>query len=317
MLLKNIISYLIGISILVILFFWIDKNSLRLLLEADLATIIISIFFALILYLFSGIELYFIRRQFGVSLGLRDIILLPIVSNLWSFLFPFQGNLLFTTLFFKQRYNMFVSESFSISVYLYLVTLSFAGIFGLIFACLNKMLFSWLGLFSLMFLLNPAFIFLLNRIFKMFKHAHYLPILKIQAFLSSVIDNTRKLWQDASFTLIILIINILRIIVNISWFYWISNSLGLGLSVVTISLISLIMSISVIIKVTPGNLGVAQLITGGFVGMMGIQPDKAVLITLFATATTMLLIFTVGFYGNYHYFQTLEFSSLLRKNKNV
>jgi uncharacterized membrane protein YbhN (UPF0104 family) len=312
---RNIISYIITILILVVLFFFIDKTSLGLLLNTSLLSIIISLFLAIVIYFFSGIELYLIRKQFGVSLRLKDIFLLPIVGNLWSFIFPFQGNLIFTTLFFKQKYNMLVSESFSISIYLYLVTLCYAGLFGLIFAVFNSMLFSWLSLISLLILLNPLFIYLINALFKTIKQSPYKWVKETQMFLSSIVDNTEKLWLDLNFTFTILIINIIRILLSMTWYYWISYSLGLDLSFLAVALISLLMSVSIIIKITPENLGIAQIITGGFMSLIGVQPEKAVLITLFASATTMLLIFTVGLYGNFYYFKTINFHSLFRLNK--
>jgi uncharacterized membrane protein YbhN (UPF0104 family) len=314
---RNIYSYIITILILVVLFFWIDKSSLRLLLNTNILSILMSLFLAIVTYLFSGIELYFIRKQFGVSLRLKDIFLLPIVGNLWSFIFPFQGNLLFTTLFFKQKYNMLVSESFSISIYLYLVTLCYAGLFGLIFAAFNSMLFSWLSLFSLLFLLNPLFIYLINAFLKNIGQSPYKWVRETQVFLASVVDNTEKLWLDLHFTITILIINVARILLSIVWYYWISYSLDLDMSFVAVALISLLMSISVIIKITPENLGIAQLVIGGFMSLIGVQPEKAILITLFASATTMLLIFTVGLYGNFHYFKTINFHTLFKMNKDM
>ena len=313
---KIMFSYLFTIIILIILFFWIDKSSLQLLLETKLYAVAISVLLSLICYFSSGVELYFIRKQFGVSVGIRDIFLLPIVGNLWSFIIPVQGNLLFTTLFFKQKYNMRVSESFSISIYLYLVTLCFAGLFGMLFAYFNDMIISWFSLFSLTFLLNPLFIFLLNNILKKIKHSRFKLLRNTQIFISSIIDNTGELWKDLHFSFIILIINICRILLTVTWFWWISYALGLDFSFIAIGLISLIMSVSLIIKVTPDNLGVAQLITGGLMGLIGIQPEKAVLITLFASATSMLLIFTVGVYGNFYYFKTMNFSSLVRSIHN-
>ena len=314
---RNIYSYIITILILVILFFWIDKSSLRLLLNASILSILISLLLAIAAYLLSGIELYLIRKQFGVSLRLKDIFLLPIVGNLWSFIFPFQGNLLFTTAFFKHKYNMLVSESFSISIYLYLVTLCYAGLFGLVFAAFNSMLFSWFSLFSLLFLLNPFFIYLLNSLFRNLGQSPYKWVRETQVFLSSVVDNTEKLWLNLNFTITILIINIARILLSILWYYWISYSLDLNLSFVVVALISLLMSISVIIKITPENLGIAQIVTGGFMSLIGVQPEKAVLVTLFASATTMLLIFTVGLYGNFHYFKTIKFHTLFKMNTDI
>src|SRR5450759_2703003 len=103
---KSLLSYLLCLIILIILFLWIDKSILKLLLHVNMLTISISLILGMLIYFTSGLELYFIRKQFGVSLSFTDVILLPIVGNLWSFVLPFQENLLFTTLFFKQKYNM-------------------------------------------------------------------------------------------------------------------------------------------------------------------------------------------------------------------
>ncbi len=314
---KHILSYVISFLILVILFFWIDKDSLRLLLNTSIKSVLVSILFALILYFSSGIELYFVRKQFGVSLGINDIFLLPIVGNLWSFIFPFQGNLLFTTIFFKQKYNMKISESFSLSIYLYLVILCFAGLLGLIFAVIHKMFLTWFGLITSILFLNPFIVYIVNLLIKNLRHSRFLFVKKVQVFFTSIIENTEHLWRNLSFTFIILVINIVRLFINIVWFYWISFSLGFGITLFEAGLISIVMNISLIIKITPNNLGVAQLVTGGFVSLMNVQPDKAVLITLFASATTMLLIFTVGLYGNFYYFKSIDFGSLIRMNRNV
>lgn len=314
---KSIFSYIITIIIIVIIYFWLDEKNLKIFYQVNFINIFISIFFAFLTYFISGVEYYYIRKRFGVSLNLKDIFLLPIVGNLWSFIFPFQGNLLFTTLFFKQKYNMKVSESFSISIYLYLVTLCFSGIFGLLFAIYNNMLFTWLGAFSLLFLINPLFVYLTNLILNNIGQTNIKFINKFQFFISSIVKNTNKLWINVRFTLIILIINIVRIFLSVVWFYWISVTLGFNLSFVAVGLISLIMSISIIIKFTPDNIGVAQLITGGLMALIGTSSEQAILITLFASATCMIIIFTIGLYGNYYYFKTINFISLSNTKINT
>lgn len=311
---KTLLSYLLCLIILIILFLWIDKSILKLLLHVNMLTISISLILGMLIYFTSGLELYFIRKQFGVSLSFTDVILLPIVGNLWSFVLPFQENLLFTTLFFKQKYNMKVSDSFSISIYLYLVTLCFTGLFGLLFAAYYKMLFSWLGFFSLFFLLNPLFVYIVGQFSKIIGQTQIKILNRLRIFIFSIINNTGKLWKDLRFTLTILAINLVRIFLSIIWYYWISNSLGFNLSFVAVALISLIMSVSIIIKFTPDNLGIAQLIAGSFMGLVGASSEQAVMITLFAFATTMFLIFTIGLYGNFYYFKTINFGSLIRKN---
>jgi hypothetical protein len=312
---KNILSYLLTVIILTMIYLWFDKSKLQLLFHVSFFSIIISIILALLNYVFTGIEYYIIRKKYGKSLGLKDILLLPIVGNLWSFLFPFQGNILFTTLLFKQKYAMKVSESFAISVYLYLVTLCFTGLFGLLFTIYNNILLSWLGLLSFVLIINPLILLMSNKILQMVGKTRFNVINKIHAFIGSVILNTNKLWQNIRFTLLIFLINTFRIFLNAIWFYWISISLGFNLSFIAVGLISLIMSVLIIIKITPDNLGISQLITGGFMNLIGVSSEQTMLITLFGSATCMVLIFTIGVYGNYHYFKTVDFGTLLRINR--
>ena len=310
---KNIISYLLCVLLLVVLVLVLDVSKLSILLDVSISSFLISVFIALLMYIVSGIQYYFIRKQFGVSLKKIDIIFLPIVGNLWSFIFPFQGNLLFTTVFFKQRYNMKVSESFSISIYLYLITVCFTGLFGILFSLYNHLLFSWIGGLSFIFLINPLIIYTVNIVFEKIGTTKNKYVAKIQSFFSSVISNTNNLWLNSQFTLIMLLIAIFKISLSIVWFYWISISLGFNLSFLAVGLISLIMSISIIIKFTPGNMGIAQLITGGAMSIIGGSAEQAVLITLFASATTITLIFTIGLYGNFYYFKSINLNTLIKR----
>lgn len=307
---KNILSFSICLIILVFVFYWVDVDLLKNLFRVNFYNFIISLLFALASYLISGVQYSIIRKQFGVKLKTIDIFLLPIVGNLWSFIFPFQGNLLFTTIFFKKKYNMIISESFSISIYLYLVTLSFTGIIGLLFVIYYNMIYSFLSLIFMFMILNPIFVLIFNFILTKIGNTNIKILDKIKDLISTVVLNTKKLWINYKFSLLMFLFSISRNILNILWFYWISFSFGFNLSILSIALISLIMSVSIIIKFTPDNLGVVQVITGSFMEMTGSSPGEAILITLFASATSIVLIFTIGLYGNYYYFKTINFFKL-------
>lgn len=313
---KYLFSYSLSIIALIIIYFWVDKSNLKLMLNVNTSYLFISLLFAIVIYMFSGIQYYYIRRQYGVSLKIIDVILIPIVGNLWSFIFPFQGNSIFITLFFKIKYNMKISESISISFYIYLITLSFSGLFTLLFSLYYNLIFSWLGLISVIFLLSPFYMFVLNRFFKTKRKYQFKYINKIRNTIASTITYTNSLLKNLRFTIIILILSIFRIILHIFWYYCISLFLELNISFLAVGLISIVSSIAIIIKVTPDNLGVSQIIAGGFMGALGFSPEQAILITLFASATTMLIIFTIGIFGNFYYFKNLNIFSAFKANQS-
>jgi uncharacterized membrane protein YbhN (UPF0104 family) len=310
---NNLLSYLLGFISLFCLMIFIDLKDLRILFQVSFFSIFISCLFAIIIYLISGVQYYFIRKQFGISLEHKDILLLPIVGNLWSFIIPFQGNLMFTTIFFKKKYKMDVGESFSISIYLYLITISFTGIFILIYSIVNDIFYSWVSLISILMIINPLFLILTNLIFKKITFIKSKFFIKLLNFINSIIESTNKLWLNFKFTILMFLLDILKIAINILWFYWISKSLNFNLSLLSVAIMSLVMTISIILKFTPDNLGVAQFTTATFVSLIGGDPNSAALITLFASATALIVMLIIGVPGNVYYFKSLKLNMLVVK----
>ncbi len=303
---KNVLSFVATIFLLIIVVFWIDKSNLYLLLRVDVFNIIVSLLIAFFIFVSSGIKYYFIRKQFGVSLQIKDIILFPFVMNLWGIAIPFQGSMIFRTVFFMKRYNMTISKSLSISLYLLMITFCLTGAFSLLFAFYNNLYYSWLSLVSIVFITNPFFIFLASNVLKKIANPRRAILFKIHLFLQSTTEGMIFLLKNLKFTMGIFLLSLLHFSLNILWLYWISISLDFDLSLISAGLIGAIMSISLILKITPGNLGVVQLVSGGIMSMAGYSPDEAVLITLFATAISLALALTVGVFGNFYYFKTLR-----------
>jgi len=312
---KNILSYLFGFLALFSLFLFIDFKDLDILYDVPVFSVFISCLFALIIYFISGLQYFFIRKKFGISLSLIDVFLLPIVGNLWSFIIPFQGSLIFTTIFFKRKYNMDISESFSISIYLYLITLSFTGLFTLMYSIYNNFHYSWLSLFSILLILNPFLLILINFISKKITFFNIAIFKKMMFFFNTVMKSTNNLWLDFKFTILMFLLDIIKIALNIFWFYWISKSLGFDLSILSVAIMSLIMTVSIIIKFTPDNIGVAQFTTAAFMMFIGEDPNSATLLTLFASATTFILIVLIGIPGNIYYFKSLKLNILSIKKQ--
>lgn len=313
---RHFLAYLLALVLLFFVFVFFDSPKWELLYGIGYINIVVSTGLALLVQFISGIQYYFIRRQFGVSLKIYDIILLPPVIGLWSFIFPIKGSTLFSTIFFKAKYNMRISDSFAISIYLYLLTLCFTGFFGFVVAIANNQIISWLSFVSLVLFFNPVILIFVkflstNRI--IFNNT---TTIKFLNFLKSTNDSTVNLMNNAGFTIAMFSLKLIHLSAHILWYYYISLVFEFNLSFLEVALISLVAHSALIIKFTPGNLGTSQLLTGGFMGLIGASPDKAVLITLFASATVMLINFTIGLFGNIYYFRTMALVNLIKSYKD-
>lgn len=299
------------IIIIIVIYYLIDRDYISYLKNISLLNYCVSCLIALLIYCTSGFQYFFFQKKNERHFDLYDIGLIPIVSNLWSFIIPFQGSLLFSTLYLKSKYKLSITNSFSINIYLYLLTVVFAGATGLLFAGVNDMLCSWFGIISLALLLSPCFIlfcyFILNRYKPVFQNRF---LTFISDTILSISTNISKLLSDKSYTFKVLMLHITRTLLCVIWFQWIAYSLGLSVSFHAILLLSLLMDVSLIIKLTPDNLGVAQVFSGILMASAGLEPHIGVLISLFSSITAMSIIFTIGIAGNYYCMKQLNIPSV-------
>jgi uncharacterized membrane protein YbhN (UPF0104 family) len=57
---------------------------------------------------------------------------------------------------------------------------------------------------------------------------------------------------------------------------------------------TLLIRLSVILKVTPGNIGVQEVLSGGIFSLLSLAPDQGVMLTLLTRVVTIVLMSTVG-----------------------
>ncbi len=231
-----------------------------------------------------------------------DMVIFPITMNLWSLLIPFQGAVAFSTMFFARKYGRTLSSSLSISLFLYMVTVSLTGLLGLGFVFYTDRANLNMLLLLTAIILSPLAVPLLDIGLRWLLPAgtKMHPLLdRLSSFVRALMDALRTLLTDWRLLIRISIIKLIQTAVVGTWYWVIAEGLGIELSIVVLMLLSLIGELALIIKVTPDNLGVNQLLSGALLASMGFNPQWGVLISLAASATTLVLIFTVGLCGNH------------------
>lgn len=318
---KNILTYFLGTIIVIISIEIFDiKQSLLALLNISTSYLILSIAIAQIIYLVSGLQYNTILKVQGLQLSKFDIIVLPVVMNLWSLLVPFQGALLFSTIFFNKKYGRTVSDSLSVSLFLYMITVSFTGFIGLIFMLLYERNNLFVLILLTFFMLAP---FLLSVISYFFRHSELeynsLPpnLSKLSKFILTSFDSILSLLNDRHLLYKIIILKLAQTFLVGFWYWIIAKALSIEINFIVLMILSLIGELALIIKITPDNIGVNQLLSGTLLAAMGFNPQWGVIISLAASATTLLLIFTVGLYGNHIFMKQYGITSIKEFAENL
>jgi hypothetical protein len=82
--------------------------------------------------------------------------------------------------------------------------------------------------------------------------------------------------------------------VSFFWFVWVAKTLALELSVISILTLVIVLKILVVVKITPGNLGIEQLVSGGVVSLFSLNSADGIIISAFTKIFSLLLAFGLG-----------------------
>lgn len=296
--------------------FFMDDEMWGLLRESGIYAFCISVIVGFINYAVSGwLYRFQIKETTGKTLSVVDTIFLPTAMNMWSYLLPVQGGMIYSVAFFKTKYGISLITGTSLSVFTYVINVFIGGLAGFAFVLYSPDKHLVLGLISVGCILSPLLLSLTYKFGNLFKHISV-------GIVSKVLDTIHRLLKDSSDMLKksrllsgSVLLNLLHSVTMIAWFYWSSIALGAGVSLLGCVILGLFMKISIILRITPGNLGLEQILAGGLAVTIGSSIKLGVVISLYMTITTLFIVFTVGLLFtlfNISYFGNLGLGGLLQ-----
>ncbi len=311
-----VLKYLIAAALIYVLFrYTLGDRYLSVVKSVTAGAIAYSILVALLTYGLSGYQYaVFLRARFSKPLAPADYLTLPIAMNLWSFILPFQGGTVYSVLFFRAKYRVSLSESISFTIYIFLTTIALSGGVGIAFCILNREIYSPLMLLSVVFLCNFVIIIALNRVMRKLVATKPSLLSRIYQITSNIVNSTAILWKDVRVTAVIFAVNLIHTAFNTWLFYTAVKALDLPMGIFPVVVLSLLMKISILFRITPGNLGVEQFLSGFIVSFLGGRVADGALISLYLVFITIIIIGTIGVCTtiyNFRYFSVKELKEAL------
>lgn len=261
--------------------------------STSIRTHFISIVLALPVFIASGIGLRLLYKRLSeTTLSIYDTLTLPIVMNLWGIIIPFQGAFIYTSSYIYSKYRKNITESFRVYLLSFSISISLAGFIGILFFYLTKIYVPNLFLLmSFLFFVNPGFLYLIGRFAGHFRSIDLAWLKKIAEWSQTAFSANQISGQ---FVLHLVVINLLTVVLTTIWSYWIVISLGLNLSITQLVLISLLMKLTLLVKVTPGNIGLNQMAASGIAVLVGGTAGDGFLLSVFQQLSMILIAFSVG-----------------------
>ncbi len=306
----NLLSYLVtAVLLTVTLYYFVGKEQLELLRRMSWSDVAVAMALSLPAYAGNGWELYRLRGKFGFAMEKKDILLLPLGMNLWGMLLPFQGAMAYLTVFLKRKYGVKVSESCSISLFLYLITIFLSGAAGCVLTLTGDIGSFWFGALSVLFLSSPAVAWAVCRLGDRVPAPRVRVLATAWEFLRRTLSGIALLLSDWRLSLSLVGIYLLRLGSMILFYFWIARCLGYQeAGFLPLLLLNLWNMLSLLIKFTPNNLGISQLVSGVLFSLIALPAEAGVMISLVATLIFSLVALTLGTVANFYAIATFPVS---------
>lgn len=288
----QIVSVAILIIIIVVIGFYLRANSelLHSLSNMSLTLAFWLIVFRILFIATNGLFLQAFANKFGIQLNLMEWFGLAIVTTMGNYITPFSGGMVARATYLKYRYAFPYAQFATLLASNYLVTFWVIGVVGLVSLLIfvDTAQFYWqVILFFLTITITISILALLPTIKLPWNHR-----------MARVLNTSLEGWALVKNDSLLLARLVAYTLANISlngFSFWVAyRALGFPVSFAPALLIGLLAVFSILINVTPGNLGIQESVISLSSGLLGAGVGQGLLVGLLIRAATLVSAFTLG-----------------------
>ena len=275
----------------------------------EISVYFFSFFYLFVLFFLSGIQLrIIILKSKNIKFSFVDTLMIPISQNFWGYVIPFQGSLLYSIAIFKNKYQIKAMDT----IYIYAaITLFSFWTGGFFYFFYNLYLEKYLvAFFFIPFAIIPVVCFFVFKIFNVtFYKNRFFRLIKLNAL--NFQKTLNSLIEDKSLILKIFITEILFVFTYASYSYYLSEYFEFGVSYFVWLFWAFFLKITLLIRLTPGNLGITQGYTVALLAIYGYPAEFGIQISLVQLFLNIILYFPVALINslfNLKYFLKNRFS---------
>jgi len=242
--------------------YWILKQ--QLLERAHWRMTVVAVILCVLLFSLSGIKLgYTMRRVYGRSLSAFDVITLPVVMNLWGYLLPIKGGMLYSLFYMHRRYGVAFHQGGAISFFVYAVTLGLAGLMLLVSLHFEGGDHGVAVAIGLLLVFN--YVLIMAALWLIARLARSLPweaLRRIGDNLAALQGGLRAALVDPVLVFGVMSVSAVHFVVYVAWYMVASTAIGIDLPWRLYLLMAIAGQVSIVFRILPGNLGVSEASVG-------------------------------------------------------
>ncbi len=297
-------------TVIIILLYFFIKTSLEEYKILEIIRRIRPIHFGpqLILAFLFGLINYFIYNQtlklFKINLSFKEWYGLGIINTLTNYIFPFKMGVAIKALYLKNKHNFSIAQNTSIliySSYLFFQMISALAFVTFIYMKLTNVALEHLNLFLISsFILTSAgiiFTLIIKKISVPNDH-HVAEIGRIFRIINLFLDGLKIINYHTRLLVLLACANILIFLIQSLRLYYAYLAIDVHPSFLDILFVNLLYCFSSLLSITPGNLGIQEIILSFASSMIGLTKEEGLVAAgiIRVTALGIISVLSVFFY---------------------
>lgn len=245
----------------------------------------------LINYYFIGLQTKVLLEPLEVKLKNTEAYMLAIVTGFYNIITPAHGGMGVRAVYLKKKHNFTYTNFLSSLAGMYVITFfiaSLSGLISLFYLYEAYGVFNWIILAVFLGLFLPlTLIIVFSPEFKEVKNNFINRFIRVANGWNIIRKNKKVVYTCLSVTILSLIIG--SIVAMMSYYIF-----GINVSFMQALFLASIGSISILISITPGNLGVGEAIAVFSALILGITPVQSLSVAILGRIVQMITMFILG-----------------------
>jgi uncharacterized protein (TIRG00374 family) len=296
---KNVFS--IFIVILGICYLYKYQDQLSLLKSVNLLSFFLLLVYGFFSYLIIALAFKYQIRIFNIKLPFREWFGLTATNTMYNYFLPARGGFLARAYYLKKKYGFEYSKYISLlsgALLIGFLISSFSAVMSLIMiffiygAVYVQLLYLSLALFIGTFMGILIFWFLPTNFIKY-------PSRRLTDFFFNIIKGLQYFQNSKKTLALVMSIHFVTILFFGLRLYFAFLALGVEVNFLYIVVVQSLVAFTMVVSLTPGNLGIKEGIIGMLATMMDIPLSDAIMAAAIDRSVAMVIVFIFG--GIYHF----------------
>jgi uncharacterized protein (TIRG00374 family) len=286
------------ILILTVVYFYSHADSLKLILLIKPADVLVLFLLAFLSFYVLSLQFYYVMKIFHIELPFAEFFGLTICNTMFNYYLPARGGMVVRALYLKKRYRFQYAHYVSFMAGTMLISFNVTALFGLVLSAIlhasgydsqRQLVLIFAGLLLFTALATLIVLALIRKDIGL-THKRFFRILDDIRSGLEYFRNNRQLILN--FTLV----HLCFIFTMAARLYWCFKSLGLNVDIFQILTVRAMANFSMVISLTPGNLGIREGIIGYFTHLLGVPLSDALTAAAVDRFVGVITVFALGLY---------------------